>query len=983
MGIISRILNSFIFWGAWIIIPVIMEIVPAIGSILVLRKRRRNNGIEETTIGYKPDITLIIPVYNSQETLGECIRSIHNSTYPNRFIRVFLVDNKGGDESFSVFAECQQRYPDLRMQWLSSEQGKSRALNLALYNSEGKYIINIDSDGQLEPNALVNMIDKFERNPDLNCMTGAVLTYPEQIMEYKGFFPRLLRNLEFMEYAQAFLAGRSYASENNSVYTLSGAFSAFRKSAILSSRMYNTDTICEDTQVTFQMRYIYKERIEICEQALFFVDPIEDVNKLYTQRQRWQRGSLEVGKMFMDDDFKVTKAVRDVNIKTLMYDHTFAFPRMIWYLALLCLMFMNYSGMAVVYSTLLIFVLYIIVGFFYYNTVLYYLKVAPDIRKYYKAHWWCIFLLPVFNFIVFFIRFAGIINSINTDSSWKTRNLTQEGQAFMKVLDEDAGYLRRVRDKLSVVFNRQDVEDTREADVNGEASDMGDRREIHGEKSQAWYSAGWYIGIGIVVFLSAVLIGVTAFVKMTYGVGLNELINTMGGNLTGTSKDVVMVVITKCVVPIFAILAGYIFLAVIDKKIFKKRMKKNDAGRYGTGHRIVTMASAALLMSAILFVNTNFGVIDFFKAQEAQSSIYDDLYVDPKEVAITSEGTERNLIYIYLESMETTYADTTSGGAQDENYMPNLTELAGENISFSEDDKLGGFHSVTGTGYTMGAIFGTTTGVPYALPVDSSAISNEKSFASGITSLGDILAEKGYTQEFLCGSDGAFGGRKMYFEQHGGYQVFDLYTAREQGYIPNDYFVWWGFEDQKLFSIAKEELTRLAAGEQPFNFTMLTVDTHHLDGYECELCQDTYSNVTANVVHCTDRQLGEFISWCKQQPFYENTAIVITGDHPRMDTNLVDATSYYDRTIYNCFINSAATSVQSLGGREFTPLDIFPTVLAAMGYRIEGDRLGLGTNLFSDQKTIAEEKGFDWLEGEFSKSPDAYVERFAPELADH
>ena len=71
MGIISRILNSFMFWGAWITIPVIMEIVPAIGSILVLRKRRRNNGAEETTIGYKPDITLIIPVYNSKDTLGE------------------------------------------------------------------------------------------------------------------------------------------------------------------------------------------------------------------------------------------------------------------------------------------------------------------------------------------------------------------------------------------------------------------------------------------------------------------------------------------------------------------------------------------------------------------------------------------------------------------------------------------------------------------------------------------------------------------------------------------------------------------------------------------------------------------------------------------------------------------------------------------------------------------------------------------------
>ena len=96
------------------------------------------------------------------------------------------------------------------MQWMNAEQGKSRALNLALYNSEGKYIINLDSDGLLEKNALINMITRFETDTDLNCMTGAILTVTEQIKKYKGFFPRLLRNLEFMEYAQAFLAGRSY-----------------------------------------------------------------------------------------------------------------------------------------------------------------------------------------------------------------------------------------------------------------------------------------------------------------------------------------------------------------------------------------------------------------------------------------------------------------------------------------------------------------------------------------------------------------------------------------------------------------------------------------------------------------------------------------------------------------------------------------------------------------------------------------------------
>ena len=453
MAVIKSILNSFLFWGGWIIIPFIMEIVPAIGSVILLVKRGVRYKFNQKKIDVYPDISLIIPVYNSEDTLYQCIESIDNSTYPDEKIRVFLVNNKGQDNSFEVYAKCQRKFPALRMQWMNAEQGKSRALNLALYNSEGKYIINLDSDGLLEKNALVNMVTRFESDTDLNCMTGAILTVPEQIRKYKHVFPRLLRNLEFMEYAQAFLAGRSYASELNAVYTLSGAFSAFRKSAVLKSWMYNTDTICEDTHITFQMKYRQGERVEVCENALFFVDPIEDVNKLYTQRQRWQRGSLEVARMFMDKKFRLRNIFSDVSVKTLLYDHTFALPRMIWYLALICLMVVGYSGKTILYSTGIIFVMYILVGYMYFITAAHYLKINEEIRHYYISHWWCVLLLPFFNLMVFFIRIAGVINSIQTDSSWKTRNFTQECKAFGDVVRSDMKKINKKIEKIRHIFN--------------------------------------------------------------------------------------------------------------------------------------------------------------------------------------------------------------------------------------------------------------------------------------------------------------------------------------------------------------------------------------------------------------------------------------------------------------------------------------------------------------------------------------------------
>lgn len=96
-----------------------------------------------------------------------------------------------------------------------------------------------------------------------------------------------------------------------------------------------------------------------------------------------------------------------------------------------------------------------------------------------------------------------------------------------------------------------------------------------------------------------------------------------------------------------------------------------------------------------------------------------------------------------------------------------------------------------------------------------------------------------------------------------------------------------------------------------------------------------------------------------------------------MDTTLVDGIDYADRTIYNCFINTDRTIALSEKNREFTTLDMFPTVLSALGFDIEGDRLGLGTDLFSSTTTLAEELGYEYLQQELSKSSLYYISHFA------
>lgn len=171
-----------------------------------------------------------------------------------------------------------------------------------------------------------------------------------------------------------------------------------------------------------------------------------------------------------------------------------------------------------------------------------------------------------------------------------------------------------------------------------------------------------------------------------------------------------------------------------------------------------------------------------------------------------------------------------------------------------------------------------------------------------------------------------------------------------------------------MYDFARREVTNLANSGQPFNFTMLTVDTHFEDGYVCDLCQDEHpGNQYANVMSCASRQVVDFVNWLKAQPFYENTTIVIVGDHLTMDSDFCqDVPEDYTRGVYNTIINAPIVPVNQKN-RMATTMDMFPTTIAALGAQIEGDRLGLGTNLFSAEPALAEKVGMDTLNKEIRK----------------
>ena len=357
------------------------------------------------------------------------------------------------------------------------------------------------------------------------------------------------------------------------------------------------------------------------------------------------------------------------------------------------------------------------------------------------------------------------------------------------------------------------------------------------------------------------------------------------------------------------------------------------------------------------------------------SPFIEEHYVDPRSVRLSFPEKKKNLITIYVESAESTNQDVAHGGMLAFNHIPEMTALAEEFTSFSQSDLLQGAAVAPACGWTIAGLVAQTAGIPLKLYGFSDNLAtgadnmgnNLVQFLPGAWTLGDILKQEGYHTVFMVGSDFDFGGRRQFYARHGTYEVFDYFTAVAAGFIPEDYYTGWGFEDEKLYALAKEELLTLAAEDRPFHFGMLTVDTHH-PGFPCRLCPDDGEADYGRVLRCSSRQLGAFIDWCREQSFWENTVIVITGDHASMDkTFYTQYAGEYDkyhgasnRLVYNCFIHAARAPAQEKN-RRFTTLDFFPTVLSAMGVDIEGDQLGLGVDLFSGAPTLSETYGYDEL----------------------
>lgn len=199
----------------------------------------------------------------------------------------------------------------------------------------------------------------------------------------------------------------------------------------------------------------------------------------------------------------------------------------------------------------------------------------------------------------------------------------------------------------------------------------------------------------VLFFVVALLSCAVDWVMRTYAdPTVDEIIFMLRVPLQGANQEYVTSFMVEAVAPalLCTMLLAFLFAAAMIAARAQARARTGisrwDAVPAVPGAFLAVVLITAAWSAPDIFTKLDIG--GYLQAQSEQSSLIEDEYVDPESVELSFPEEKRNLIYIFLESMESTYYSSRNGDFYEAGFIPELEQLALENASFGAGDGLEG-----------------------------------------------------------------------------------------------------------------------------------------------------------------------------------------------------------------------------------------------------------------------------------------------------
>jgi biofilm PGA synthesis N-glycosyltransferase PgaC len=272
-----QIVENYIFWY-----PFLMSLFWIAGSIIFSATRENEEEIDFEKYNW-PKISILVPCYNEEETIGETIEYLNELSYPD--FEIIAVNDGSRDNTEKILIELAEKFQRLRIISCRENKGKANALHIAAHAASAEYLLCIDSDALLDDFAPYYLIRHFlEKGERVGAVTGNPRIRNRDT---------LLGKLQLVEYASIIGSIKRTQRVIGKVMTVSGVIVAFRKRALVDVGLWDRDMITEDIAVSWKLqRRFWDIRYE--PRALCWMLVPETLVGIWKQRVRWAQGSQEV-----------------------------------------------------------------------------------------------------------------------------------------------------------------------------------------------------------------------------------------------------------------------------------------------------------------------------------------------------------------------------------------------------------------------------------------------------------------------------------------------------------------------------------------------------------------------------------------------------------------------------------------------------------------------------------------------------------------
>lgn len=272
------LIGTFVF-----IYPICMSILWCIGAIyFYFRRERASVKINPYEGDLNLGVSVIIPAHNETKHIEETVMSVLKTKYPK--YEIIVIDDASTDDTFEKVSDLVRKYKQVRTIHLKQNKGKAVGLSMGAVAAKYEILLVIDADCILEPDAIAYMVRHFKYGPRVGAVTGnprvrnrITLLEKIQTAEYSSIIGLIKR-------AQRILG---------KVFTVSGAVSAFRKSAVFDVGLWDADMITDDINITWKLEKRFWD-IRYETQALCWTMVPHSLKNLWKQRLRWAQGGCEV-----------------------------------------------------------------------------------------------------------------------------------------------------------------------------------------------------------------------------------------------------------------------------------------------------------------------------------------------------------------------------------------------------------------------------------------------------------------------------------------------------------------------------------------------------------------------------------------------------------------------------------------------------------------------------------------------------------------